>query len=94
MLGVHDIFEDDESSAFGIVGDALADLAAAHVSKSSHASRDMCFSNIPNRTEFAKQLEELFGRDVVVEVLDEEGAAAGSVNGSRHEAHEALRRVD
>lgn len=54
----------------------------------------MCFSNIPNRTEFAKQLEELFGRDVVVEVLDEEGAAAGSVNGSRREAHEAHERVD
>lgn len=31
-------------------------------------------TNIPNRTEFAKQLKELFGGDVVTEVLDKEGA--------------------
>ena len=32
-LCVHDIFEDDEGGAFGVVGYPLANLAGAHVSR-------------------------------------------------------------
>lgn len=79
LLGVHDIFEDDEGGAFGVVGDALADLAAAHVSQWSRAISVKWRANLPHGTEFAKQLEELFGRDVVIEVLYKKRAAAGLV---------------
>jgi len=54
LLGVYDIFVDNEGGALCVVGDTLADLT--------------------DGTEFAKELKEFVGADVVVEVLDEKRA--------------------
>jgi len=81
LLGIHDIFVYDESSALGGVGDALTDLAGwvsvtvqpamsaqrfASALRSKRLLNDCLGSiDVPDGTELSKEVEELLGRYVV-----------------------------
>lgn len=81
-FGIHYIIVDNKSGALGVVGDALTDLTVRKmVSGLSWRGREKAeglpqLRNVPNRAELAKEVEQLFRSDSVVEVLDEECAAA------------------
>ena len=80
-LGVHDIFVDDECGALSVGRDALADLPVVFVSPEPcdrSWSRDMA-KHLPERAEFAEEIEEFFGGYVVAEVLDEQGSTRALV---------------
>lgn len=58
MLRIHDIFVDDESGAFRVVGNALADLAVRGVSTvvvEEHPHEDL---DVPDRSKLSKEVEE------------------------------------
>lgn len=77
LFGVYHILVDNECGALCVVGDALADLANSSLAQ-CRATVGEKSQYSPDRTELAKELEEIVGTDVVVEVLDEKRAVAQS----------------
>jgi len=66
LLGIHHVLVDDIGGSFGLIGNALADLAVHMVSiwilRSCGARVE---GVLPDGTEFAKQIEQLLWSDVV-----------------------------
>lgn len=61
LLGIHYVLIDNECRSLCVVGDTLADLAA----ESQYSSRGVGSRGLPNGAEFAKEVKEFFGCDVV-----------------------------
>lgn len=77
LFGVYNILVDNECGALCVVGDALTDLTDSW-SAQCRARVGKREWHSPNRTKLAKELKEVVGTDVVVEVLDEKRAVAQS----------------
>jgi hypothetical protein len=61
LLRIHHILIDNECRALGVVGNALADLARYR----QYAATSHAFSNLPDWTKLAEEVEELLRGDVV-----------------------------